>query len=47
MSPRHHKCLEALSSPSVEEPPSVWDGGYQAINGVWMGWTVNGEKEKH
>ena len=34
MSPRHHKCWEALSPPSVEEPPSVGDGGYLAINGV-------------
>ena len=40
MSPRHHKCWEALSPPSVEEPPSVGDGGYLAINGVWMGWPV-------
>ena len=40
MSPRHHKCWEALSPPSVEEPPSVGDGSYLAINGVWMGWAV-------
>ena len=40
MSPRHHKCWEVLSPPSVEEPPSVGDGGYLAINGVWMGWAV-------
>ena len=40
MSPRHHKCWEALSPPSVKEPPSVGDGGYLAINGVWMGWAV-------
>ena len=40
MSPRHHKCWEALSPPSVEEPPSVRDGGYLAINGVWMGWAI-------
>ena len=40
MSPRHHKCCEALSPASVEEPPSVGDGGYLAIKGVWMGWAV-------
>ena len=34
MSPRHHKCWEALSPASVEEPPSVGDGGYLAIKGV-------------
>ena len=40
MSPRHHKCWEVLSPPSVEEPPSVGGCSYLAINDVWMEWTV-------
>ena len=40
MSPRHLKCWEALPTLSIEGPPSVGDGGYLAIIGVWMRWVV-------